>query len=130
MVLLFQELDSQKKKALQIECEKGSKNDLLEYLRSLDAEMVRNVEVYFDFLFLCLLTKEPCLQVTELSQLSSPEVEEIVSQLVQNVMERIFEDQNTSALMQGSVIRTTEGGDGAGRTVDASRDYLAKLLFW
>lgn len=103
-----EELDSQKKKALQIECEKGSKNDLLEYLRSLDAEMV-----------------------TELSQLSSPEVEEIVSQLVQNVMERIFEDQNTSALMQGSVIRTTEsGGDGASRTVDASRDYLAKLLFW
>ncbi|KAL0728083.1 hypothetical protein Bca4012_024176 [Brassica carinata] len=103
-----EELDSQKKKALQIECEKGSKNDLLEYLRSLDTEMV-----------------------TELSQLSSPEVEEIVSQLVQNVMERIFEDQTTSALMQGSVIRTTEGGgDGAGRTVDASRDYLAKLLFW
>ncbi|KAJ0229574.1 hypothetical protein HA466_0315900 [Hirschfeldia incana] len=102
-----EELDSQKKKALQIECEKGSKNDLLEYLRSLDPEMV-----------------------TELSQLSSPEVEEIVSQLVQNVIERIFEDQNTSALMQGSVIRTSEGGDGAGRTVDASRDYLAKLLFW
>ncbi|KAF8083230.1 hypothetical protein N665_0787s0012 [Sinapis alba] len=104
-----EELDSQKKKALQIECEKGSKNDLLEYLRSLDPEMV-----------------------TELSQLSSPEVEEIVSQLVQNVIERIFEDQTTSALMQGSVIRTTtEGsGDGAGRTVDASRDYLAKLLFW
>ncbi|CAH8370672.1 unnamed protein product [Eruca vesicaria subsp. sativa] len=104
-----EELDSQKKKALQIECEKGSKNDLLEYLRSLDPEMV-----------------------TELSQLSSPEVEEIVSQLVQNVMERIFEDQTTSALMQGSVIRTsTEGGDGAGgRKVDASRDYLAKLLFW
>lgn len=46
LVLLFQELDSQKKKALQIECEKGSKNDLLEYLRSLDAEMVRNVEVF------------------------------------------------------------------------------------
>lgn len=70
--------------------------------------------------------------MAELSQLSSPEVEEIVSQLVQNVMERIFEDQNTSALMQGSVIRTTTegGGDGAGRTVDASRDYLAKLLFW
>ncbi|XP_013615526.1 PREDICTED: uncharacterized protein LOC106321836 [Brassica oleracea var. oleracea] len=105
-----EELDLQKKKALQIECEKGSKNDLLEYLRSLDSEMV-----------------------AELSQLSSPEVEEIVSQLVQNVMERIFEDQTTSALMQGSVIRTTTeggGGDGAGRTVDASRDYLAKLLFW
>lgn len=42
---IFQELDSQKKKALQIECEKGNKNDLLEYLRSLDPEMVVNVEV-------------------------------------------------------------------------------------
>ncbi|ESQ41471.1 hypothetical protein EUTSA_v10013974mg [Eutrema salsugineum] len=102
-----EELDSQKKKALQIECEKGNKNDLLEYLRSLDPEMV-----------------------TELSQLSSPEVEEIVSQLVQNVIQRIFEDQTTSAFMQDSVIRVTEGGDGTGRKVDASRDYLAKLLFW
>ena len=46
MLVLFQELDLQKKKALQIECEKGSKNDLLEYLRSLDSEMVRNV-LYF-----------------------------------------------------------------------------------
>lgn len=102
-----EELDSQKKKALQIECEKGSKNDLLEYLRSLDPEMV-----------------------TELCQLSSPEVEEIVSQLVQNVIQRIFEDQATSAFMQDSVVRTTASGDGAGRKVDTSRDYLAKLLFW
>lgn len=45
MLVLFQELDLQKKKALQIECEKGSKNDLLEYLRSLDSEMVRNVYI-------------------------------------------------------------------------------------
>lgn len=68
--------------------------------------------------------------MTELSQLSSPEVEEIVNQLVQNVMQRIFEDQTTSDFMQDSVMRTTEGGDGSGRKVDTSRDYLAKLLFW
>ncbi|KAG7550687.1 hypothetical protein ISN45_Aa06g014490 [Arabidopsis thaliana x Arabidopsis arenosa] len=102
-----EELDSQKKKALRIECEKGNKNDLLDYLRSLDPEMV-----------------------TELSQLSSPEVEEIVNQLVQNVLERLFEDQTTSNFMQNPGIRTTEGGDGTGRKVDTSRDYLAKLLFW
>lgn len=47
---LFQELDSQKKKALQIECEKGNKNDLLDYLRSLDPEMVLNVEVHLIFI--------------------------------------------------------------------------------
>ncbi|EOA20948.1 hypothetical protein CARUB_v10001284mg [Capsella rubella] len=40
-----EELDSQKKKALQIECEKGNKNDLLDYLRSLDPKMVLNFEV-------------------------------------------------------------------------------------
>ncbi|CAA7031356.1 unnamed protein product [Microthlaspi erraticum] len=102
-----EELDTQKKKAMRIECEKGNKNDLLEYLRSLDSEMV-----------------------TELSQLSSPEVEEIVSQLVQNVIQKIFEDQTSSALLRGSAIRATEGGDGTGRKVDTSRDYLAKLLFW
>lgn len=68
--------------------------------------------------------------MTELSQLSSPEVEEIVSQLVQNVIQKIFEDQTSSALLRDSVIRTTQGGDGTGRKVDTSRDYLAKLLFW
>lgn len=68
--------------------------------------------------------------MTELSQLSSPEVEEIVSQLVQNVIQKIFEDQTSSALLRDSVIRTTEGGDGTGRKVDTCRDYLAKLLFW
>ncbi|KAL1205951.1 hypothetical protein V5N11_018029 [Cardamine amara subsp. amara] len=102
-----EELESQKKKALQIECKKGNKNDLLEYLRSLDPEMV-----------------------TQLSQLSSPEVEEIVNQLVQNVLQKLFEDQTTSNFMKDSVIRTKEGGDGSGRKVDTSRDYLAKLLFW
>ncbi|XP_010453627.1 PREDICTED: uncharacterized protein LOC104735514 [Camelina sativa] len=102
-----EELDSQKKKALQIECDKGNKNDLLDYLRSLDPEMV-----------------------TELSQLSSPEVEEIVSQLVQNVLEKIFEGQTTSNFMENPGVRTTEGDDGTGRKVDTSRDYLAKLLFW
>lgn len=68
--------------------------------------------------------------MTELSQLSSPEVEEIVNQLVQNVLESIFEEQTTSNFMQNSGIRTTEGGDGTGRKVVTSRDYLAKLLFW
>lgn len=68
--------------------------------------------------------------MTELSQLSSPEVEEIVNQLVQNVLERIFEEQTTSNFMQNYGIRTTEGGDGTGRKVVTSRDYLAKLLFW
>jgi len=57
-------------------------------------------------------------------------VEEIVNQLVQNVLERLFEDQTTSNFMQNPGIRTTEGGDGTGRKVDTSRDYLAKLLFW
>lgn len=41
-------------------------------------------------------------------------------------MQRIFEDQTTSsAFMHDSVIRSTEGGDGTGRKVETSRDYLA-----
>ncbi|XP_010551876.1 PREDICTED: uncharacterized protein LOC104822376 [Tarenaya hassleriana] len=106
-----EELDAQKKKTLQIEPEKGNKNDLLEYLRSLDPEMV-----------------------TELSRPSSPEVEEIINQLVQNVLQKTFEEKTTSDFVRDPTVRTSEGNQEGGseicRTVGTSRDYLAKLLFW
>ncbi|XP_010524318.1 PREDICTED: uncharacterized protein LOC104802412 [Tarenaya hassleriana] len=106
-----EELDAQKKKTLHIESGKGNKNDLLEYLRSLDPEMV-----------------------TELSRPSSPEVEEIINQLVQNVLLKIVEDKTNSDFVRDAFLRTTEGnqdgGSGTCRIVDTSRDYLAKLLFW
>ncbi|GAV80839.1 DUF760 domain-containing protein [Cephalotus follicularis] len=106
-----EELDAQKKKNKRTEYDRGSRNDLLEYLRSLDAEMV-----------------------TELSQPSSIEVEEIIHQLVQNVLRKLFKEEDISNVMGDSVIGTTEsyknGDEENCGTIGTSRDYLAKLLFW
>ncbi|EEF44962.1 hypothetical protein RCOM_0852780 [Ricinus communis] len=106
-----QELDARKQETMRIECNKGSRNDLLEYLRSLDSEMV-----------------------SELSRPSSVEVEDIVHQLVQNVVRKFFKDDPTSRFMGCSAISNTENHkDGADEFCDSmgtSRDYLAKLLFW
>lgn len=40
MLFFFQELNAQKQEILQIEYERGNRNNLLEYLRSLDPDMV------------------------------------------------------------------------------------------
>ncbi|KAK9272975.1 hypothetical protein L1049_003355 [Liquidambar formosana] len=105
------ELNAQKQENVQIECDRGNDNDLLEYLRSLEPDMV-----------------------TELSRPSSLEVEEIIHQLVQNILQRFFKDDTTSDFMGDSGIGKTEnhreGDDEFCDTVVTSRDYLAKLLFW
>ncbi|XP_007032312.2 PREDICTED: uncharacterized protein LOC18601334 [Theobroma cacao] len=105
------ELKAQKKENVRIECDRENRNDLLEYLRSLDANMV-----------------------TELSQPSSVQVEEIIHQLVQNVLQRFFKDELTSDFMRDSGIVNTgnhqDASDENCGTVGTSRDYLAKLLFW
>ncbi|XWS32814.1 hypothetical protein CRYUN_Cryun22dG0021900 [Craigia yunnanensis] len=102
-----EELSAQKKENVRIECGRENRNDLLEYLRSLDANMV-----------------------TELSQPSSVQVEEIIHQLVQNILQSFFKDK----LMRDSgIVNTGNHQDAADEncgTVGTSRDYLAKLLFW
>ncbi|XVF14175.1 hypothetical protein REPUB_Repub09cG0034500 [Reevesia pubescens] len=101
-----EELNDQKKENVRIESDRENSNDLLEYLRSLDTDMV-----------------------TELSQPSSVQVEEIIHQLVQNTMQRFFKDE----LMRDSGIVITGNQDAADEncgTIGTSRDYLAKLLFW
>ncbi|KAK6913166.1 Protein of unknown function DUF760 [Dillenia turbinata] len=104
------ELDSQKLENLQLEDNRGNGNDLLEYLRSLESNMV-----------------------AELSQPSSSEVQEIIHQLVQNILLRFFKD-DSSEFMGESAIGSTEKYKGVDDeicvTISTSRDYLAKLLFW
>ncbi|KAL3639207.1 hypothetical protein CASFOL_017114 [Castilleja foliolosa] len=73
-------------------------------------------------------------QVTELSRPSSPEVEEIIHQLAENVLRRFFKDEIMSdyegelavSNMQKCLGTDNESCD----TVGTSWDYLAKLLFW
>ena len=73
-------------------------------------------------------------QVSELSRPSSVEVEDIIHQLVQNVVRRLFKNDPTTSLMGDSAIANTENYiDGTDEFCDSmctSRDYLAKLLFW
>ena len=40
MLFLFQELNAQKQEIMQLEYDRGNRNNLLEYLRSLDPDMV------------------------------------------------------------------------------------------
>lgn len=60
--------------------------------------------------------------MTELSRPSSLEVEEIIQQLVQNVLSRFFKEERTE--------NHPDGDDEFCDSTGASRDYLAKLLFW
>ncbi|CAN6477671.1 unnamed protein product [Victoria cruziana] len=105
-----EELDAEKKQTPVIE-KNGECNDLLDYLRSLEPEMV-----------------------TELSRPSSPEVEEIIQQLVENILQRFFKDENSSESLNSSdteAVRSyLEDEIVHGSTVGTSRDYLAKLIFW
>lgn len=48
--MLFQELNARKKETWQIENDRGSRNDLLEYLRLLDSDMVM-----INYLFMTIL---------------------------------------------------------------------------
>ncbi|KAB2613959.1 hypothetical protein D8674_036275 [Pyrus ussuriensis x Pyrus communis] len=105
-----EELKAEKQENMQLEYDTGPRNDLLDYLRSLDSNMV-----------------------TELSRPSSLEVKEIIHQLVQNILQRFFKDGTSSEFVEDLVTGDKEIGldaDGELETIGTSRDYLAKLLFW
>ncbi|XP_028778664.1 uncharacterized protein LOC114735161 [Neltuma alba] len=105
-----EELDAQKQEIMQIEHDRGNRNNLLEYLRSLDPDMV-----------------------TELAR-PSIGVEDIIRQLVQNILRRVIGDGANSKSVELSMERNIDDhSNDDKRLCDAagtSRDYLAKLLFW
>ncbi|KAF4376606.1 hypothetical protein F8388_025477 [Cannabis sativa] len=105
------ELNARRQDNLQLEYNREHRNDLLDYLRSLDSNMV-----------------------IELSKPSSSEVEEIIHQLVQNISQRFFKDDGDSNFIGESVTPNRENlpndNDEFCNTMGTSRDYLAKLLFW
>ncbi|XP_057736784.1 uncharacterized protein LOC130954064 [Arachis stenosperma] len=105
------ELNAQKQEIMQLEYDRGVRNNLLEYLRSLDPDMV-----------------------AELSRPSSIEVEDIIHQLVQNILGRFFGDDVSANFLEqsveGNVDNHLDSSDEFSDTVGTSRDYLAKLLFW
>jgi uncharacterized membrane-anchored protein YhcB (DUF1043 family) len=96
------DLNAQKQDTEKIKYGKESTNNLLDYLRSLDPDMVN-----------------------ELSQPSSLEVEEIIQQLVQTIVLRLFKSDSTNDLTVQHCEENLKD-----ETFQASRDYLAKLLFW
>ncbi|CAN4082523.1 unnamed protein product [Withania somnifera] len=105
-----QELHSQQQQNLQMECINERNNDLLEYLRSLESDMV-----------------------TELSRPSSFEVEEIIKELTQNILQRFFKEDNVNKEEDPSFsgVRNCQSSDAElCDAIGTSRDYLAKLLFW
>ncbi|XP_015879238.3 uncharacterized protein LOC107415430 [Ziziphus jujuba] len=104
-----QELNVRKKESMQIEHGREHRNDLLDYLRSLDSYMV-----------------------TELSRPSSLEVEDIIHQLVRNILQRFFKEDTTfvEESTTGNKEGTPDDDNEFCETIGTSRDYLAKLLFW
>ncbi|XP_058778729.1 uncharacterized protein LOC131652790 [Vicia villosa] len=106
-----EELNAQKQEMMQLEHDRGIRNNLLEYLRSFDPD-----------------------RVNEMSRPSSVEVEDIIHQLVQNIMRRFLVDEASSNFMEqsveGNVDYHFDDSDELSDTVATSRDYLAKLLFW
>lgn len=105
-----QELHASKQENFQMEYVKRSNNDLLEYLRSLDSNMV-----------------------AELSRPSSWEVEDFIHQLAQNILQRFFKDEIISNSRKDFSLASIEhyaDGNECSDMIGTSRDYLAKLLFW
>lgn len=74
------------------------------------------------------------LQVTELSRPSSPEVEEIIHELAQNILRRFFKDEIASDYEGDLALSSLQNHEDMDNevcdTISTSRDYLAKLLFW
>ena len=64
ITMLFQELNAQKKENVRVECDRDNRNDLLEYLRSLDANMVMTNKSLLDYLTLKLNYLSLILQLT------------------------------------------------------------------
>ncbi|KAJ4826447.1 hypothetical protein Tsubulata_013639, partial [Turnera subulata] len=107
-----EELQARKQETIEMELNRRNKNDLLDYLRSLDPDMV-----------------------LELSRPSCMEVEDIMHQLVQNILRRFFKDAPTANFVGDSTTANKanhqdDGLDEFFNTIGTSRDYLAKLLFW
>ncbi|KAK4746710.1 hypothetical protein SAY87_025747 [Trapa incisa] len=106
-----EELGSHKQQYKRMEISKESRNDLLEYLRSLDPDMVN-----------------------ELSRPSSAQVEEIIQQLVRNILRRFFKNEMMNEQLVDPLARDAESSEGESddrhEEIGTSRDYLAKLLFW
>ncbi|KAK8592938.1 hypothetical protein V6N13_043436 [Hibiscus sabdariffa] len=69
-------------------------------------------------------------EITELSRPSSAQMEEIIHELVQNLLQRLFKNE----LMRDSGIvnkvNHQDTSDENPGSVGITRDYLAKLLFW
>lgn len=110
------ELHDHKQRQVCIETGEDNSNSLLDYLRSLEPDMV-----------------------TQLSHPSSAEVEVVSQQLVQNVLKIFFPDDTSSNIKFGEMDNITKDGNLAEMdsswsslqaAVPASRDYLARLLFW
>ncbi|KAL2500007.1 hypothetical protein Adt_25557 [Abeliophyllum distichum] len=105
------ELHFQKQENLHTGYITKSNKDPLQYLRSLESDMV-----------------------TELSRPSSSEVEKIIHQLAENILRRFFKDQIAYDYEVDSAMRTNQNYQSANEEfcgiISMSRDYLAKLLFW
>ncbi|GAB4827459.1 hypothetical protein Ancab_034343 [Ancistrocladus abbreviatus] len=105
------ELDEQKREYMEMESKKRDDNNLLQYLTSLDSDMV-----------------------TELSQPSSMEVKEVTHELVQNILQRFFKDETTFEHVGDRTVENSEEDQDGVRecyeTTSTSRDYLGQLLFW
>ncbi|XP_010255393.1 PREDICTED: uncharacterized protein LOC104596072 [Nelumbo nucifera] len=105
------ELNAQEQENVHMECNGEENNDLLEYLRSLEPNMVN-----------------------ELSCPSSLEVEEIIHELIQNILQKFFKDETASGFLEGSVIVKADNYPNENvelcDSIGTTRDYLAKLLFW
>ncbi|KAF8390332.1 hypothetical protein HHK36_024857 [Tetracentron sinense] len=110
LATIEEELNAQKQENMHMEYNREESNDLLKYLRSLEPNMV-----------------------TELSQPSSSEVEEIIHQLAQNILQKFFKDDTTSGFLEnpaiGRTVNSSDGDDEFCDSIGTSRDYLAKLLF-
>ncbi|XP_043705304.1 uncharacterized protein LOC122655145 [Telopea speciosissima] len=111
LATIEKEFNAQKQENLHLEYDGEGNNDLLEYLRTLEPNMV-----------------------TELSRPSSSEVGEVIHELVQNVLPKLFKDDTSSSFLEDSAREKTEnlpdGDIELCDTIGTSRDYLAKLLFW
>ncbi|KVH92746.1 Protein of unknown function DUF760 [Cynara cardunculus var. scolymus] len=101
---LESDLSTAKKKTIQIGYARGSNNDLLKYLKSLDSEMVN-----------------------ELSKPSSSEVKEVLQQLVYCISRRVFKEDFASGLIGDSkVVQENYQNDDV--NFSETRDYLVYAI--
>lgn len=72
--------------------------------------------------------------MNEMALPSSAEVEDIINQLVRSILRRYFGDDASSNVteksVEGNMDNHSDSSEEFSVTLNASRDYLAKLLFW